>query len=161
WRQHPENTALADQLGAMLLPDDVMPPRDAPLYIVADEPLMDMSFAALRRNGAFVVDRNPVAYAPSAVVLASMRRSHAEIRALVLGDPTYDLPQARAEATEVAAQLHVAPRLGVEATGFAMLGNSGANLIHVAAHTKPTLVGSALRMSDGLLDAAAVIDHGI
>src|SRR6185295_6986215 len=103
----------------------------------------------------------PVAYASSAAVLSAMRRSRSPVRALVLGDPTGDLPQAREEAKEVAARLQVAPRLGAEATSAAVLGAREATLIHVAAHTESTPAGSALRLSDGLLDANAVVDHGI
>jgi CHAT domain-containing protein len=36
-----------------------------------------------------------------------------------------------------------------------------ATLIHIAAHTIPTSGGAALQLSDGLLDAAAVLDHGV
>ena len=43
----------------------------------------------------------------------------------------------------------------------AVLDADGATLIHVAAHTAPTSAGAALRLSDGLLDAGAVIDHGV
>jgi len=145
-----DDLVIADELGAALLPDDLMPPADTPLYIVADDPVSNLAFAALRRHGAFVIDRNPVAYASSAAVLSAMRRTRSPIRALVLGDPTGDLPQAREEAKEVAARLQVAPLLGSAATGKALLGATGATLIHVAAHTESTPVGSALKMHDGL-----------
>ena len=160
-RHDPDDLTIADELGAMLLPDEVMPPFETPIYVVTDEPIANLSFAALRRHGAFVLDHHPVAYAPSAAVLSAMRRSRLPVRALVLGDPTGDLPQAREEAKEVAARLRVAPRLGADATGAAVLGATEATLIHVAAHTEATAVGSALRLSDGLLDASAVVDHGI
>lgn len=159
-RRAPNDTAIADELGTALLPDGVMPPPGATLYVVADEPITDVSFAALRRRGELVLDHHAVAYASSAAVLSSMRRSTSPIRPLVLGDPSGDLPQAREEAREVAARLQVAPRLGKDATGAAVLG-ADATLIHIAAHTESTPVGSALRLADGLLDAGAVIDHGI
>jgi tetratricopeptide (TPR) repeat protein len=160
-RKNPEDLAIADELGAVLLPDALMPPPDHVLYIVADEPIANLPFAALRRGGAFVLDHQAVAYASSAAVLSAMRRTRLPIRALVLGDPMGDLPQAREEAREVAARLQVEPRLGADATGAAVLGDSQATLIHIAAHTELTLTGSALRLADGLLDANAVIDHGI
>jgi tetratricopeptide (TPR) repeat protein len=161
WREHPEEIALADDLGSVLLPDEILPAVQTPIYIITDDPISDMSFAALRRNGRFVVEDHPVAYASSAAVLASMRRSPSPIRALVLGDPTYDLPQAREEAKEVAARLQVQPQLGSDATGALILRSRDATLIHIAAHTESTPIGAALRLSDGLLDASAVIDSGI
>lgn len=161
WRRNPEVASIADQLGTMLLPDELMPPPDAPLYIVADEPVAEVSFAALRRHGERVLDRHAVAYAPSAAVLTALRRSAAPIRALVLGDPRGDLPQARAEATEVAARLRVTPRLGADAARTVVLDAGDATLIHIAAHTELTPVGAALRLSDGLLDAGAVLDHKV
>jgi tetratricopeptide (TPR) repeat protein len=161
WRRNSEDTGIAERLGTTLLPDEIMPVPGAPLYIAADEPIAEVSFAALRRRGELVLDRHAVAYAPSAAVLSAMRRSQARLRALVLGDPTGDLPEARAEATEVAARLHAAPRLGGDATRAAVLDAGEATLIHIAAHTEPTAVGAALRLADGLLDAGAVIDHGV
>jgi CHAT domain-containing protein len=36
-----------------------------------------------------------------------------------------------------------------------------AKVIHIAAHTVATQAGPALRLADGLLDAGAVLDHGV
>src|SRR5262249_26058742 len=85
-----EDLTIAPELGPLLLPDDVMPPRHTPLYIVTDDPISNLAFAALRRHGGFVLDQHPVAYASSAAVLSAMRRGQSAIRALVLGDPTGD-----------------------------------------------------------------------
>ena len=161
WRRNPEDPAIAGALGDTLLPDAIMPSPDAPLFIVADEPIAEVAFAALRRHGELVLDHHVVGYAPSAAVLSAMRRTSSPIRAVVLGDPTGNLPQARAEAMEVATRLNVTPRLGTDASRVAVLDAGDATLIHIAAHTEPTPVGAALRLSDGLLDASAVIDHGV
>jgi tetratricopeptide (TPR) repeat protein len=161
WQEHRDDPEIADQLGTALMPDALMPPDDVPVYIAADDAIGDVAFAALRRHGELVVEHHPVAYAPSAAVLSATRRSSSPIRPMVLGDPTGDLPQARQEATEVARRLQVTPRLGSEATMSAVLDAGGATLIHVAAHTASTSAGAALRLSDGLLDAGAVIDHGV
>jgi tetratricopeptide (TPR) repeat protein len=161
WQDHLEDPGIADQLGTALMPDELMPPDDVPLYIAEDDAVGDVAFAALRRHGELVVEHHPVAYAPSAAVLSAARRSSSPIRPMVLGDPTGDLPQARQEATEVAKRLQVTPRLGPEATRAAVLDADDATLIHIAAHTASTAAGAALRLSDGLLDAGAVIDHGI
>ncbi|HEX8107898.1 MAG TPA: CHAT domain-containing protein [Kofleriaceae bacterium] len=161
WREHLDDPQLAGALGDALLPDELVPPDGVPLYIIQDEPIGDVAFAALRRHGELVLDHHPVAYAPSAAVLSATRRSSSPVRPTVLGDPTDDLSQARQEAVEVARRLQVTPRLGAEASRAAVFDAAGATLIHIAAHTTPTTAGAALRMSDGLLDAGAVIDHGV
>ncbi|HEX3764308.1 MAG TPA: CHAT domain-containing protein, partial [Kofleriaceae bacterium] len=161
WRRHPEDTGVADQLGSVLLPDELVPPPGAPLFVVEEDPIADVSIAALRRHGQLMLDQHAVAYAPSAAVLSATRRTQSAIRALVLGDPTGDLPQAREEAKEVADRLKVTPRLGADAARAAVLDASEATLIHIAAHTVPTETGTALRLADGLLDAGTVIDHGV
>lgn len=161
WREHLDDPKLAGVLGDALLPDDLVPPAGVPLFIIEDEPIGEVAFAALRRHGELVLDHNPVAYAPSAAVLSATLRSSSPIRPMVLGDPTDDLPQARQEATDVARRLRVTPRLGADATRAAVFGAAGATLIHIAAHTAPTTAGAALQMSDGLLDAGSVIDKGV
>jgi tetratricopeptide (TPR) repeat protein len=161
WRRHPEDTGSADELGAALLPDEIMPPSGAPLFVIEEDPIAEVSFAALRRNGQLILDQHAVAYAPSAAVLSATRRPPSAIRALVLGDPTGDLPQARQEAKEVADWLKVTPRLGADAARTAVLEAGEATLIHIAAHTVATETGAALRLSDGLLEAGTVLDHGV
>lgn len=161
WRSNMEDAGIAGELGAMLLPDELMPPSGTPLYIVQEDPIADVAFAALRRHGELVLEHHAVAYAPSAAVLSATRRSQAPVLALVLGDPKGNLPQARQEAKEVAARLHVAPRLGADATRASVLEAGDATLIHIAAHTVPTDTGAALQLSDGLLDAGTVLDHGV
>jgi tetratricopeptide (TPR) repeat protein len=161
WRHHPEDTGVADQLGGALLPDELMPPPGVPLFVVEEDPIAEVSFAALRRRGQLVLDQHAVAYAPSAAVLSATRRSQSGVRALVLGDPTGDLPQAREEAKEVADRLKVKPRLGADAATAAVLGADNTTVIHIAAHTVATETGAALQLSDGLLDAGTVLDRGV
>lgn len=161
WQQDIASRALAEELGLRLLPDELMPAPETPIYVVEEDPIGDVSFAALRRHGELVLDHHPVAYAPSAAVLSVTRRSQAPIRAVVLGDPTGDLPEAREEAREVAGRLNVSARLGGAATRTAVLDAGDATVIHIAAHTVPTQTGAALLLADGLLDAGTVLDHGV
>jgi tetratricopeptide (TPR) repeat protein len=161
WHQDIASPALADELGLLLLPDELMPAPGTPIYVVEEDPIGDVSFAALRRHGELVLDHHPVAYAPSAAVLSVTRRSQAPIRAVVLGDPTGDLPEAREEARDVAGRLNVSARLGGAATRTAVLEAGDATVIHIAAHTVPTQTGAALLLADGLLDAGTVLDHGV
>jgi hypothetical protein len=161
WRRNLEGIAGAEQLGTLLLPDEIMPPAGVPLFLVVEDPIADVSFAALRPHGELVLDHHAVAYAPSAAVLSTTRRQSSAFRSIVLGDPMGNLPQARQEATEVARRLQVTPRLGADATMAAVLHAGDATLIHIAAHTTPTPTGAALQLSDGLLDAGAVLDHDV
>jgi hypothetical protein len=47
-RKHPEDAAIADELGAVLLPDEDMPPAEAQMHIVADDPISNVSFEVQR-----------------------------------------------------------------------------------------------------------------
>lgn len=68
--------------------------------------------------------------------------------AVVLGDPSSDLAQARAEAEHVARLLGVAPRLGNDATSRALDEVRAASVLHLAAHTMVVEKRPALRLAD-------------
>lgn len=68
--------------------------------------------------------------------------------AVVLGDPSSDLAQARAEAESVAVLLGVAPRLGDDATSRALDDTRAASVLHIAAHTVVVEHRPALRLAD-------------
>lgn len=68
--------------------------------------------------------------------------------AVVLGDPSSDLAQARAEAESVARLLGVTPRLGGEATSRALEETRAASVLHIAAHTVVVEHRPALRLAD-------------
>lgn len=68
--------------------------------------------------------------------------------AVVLGDPSSDLAQARAEAEHVARLLGVAPRLGNDATSRALDEARAASVLHLAAHTMAVEKRPALRLAD-------------
>lgn len=160
WRSDPTVQLHSDQLGAKLLPDALLPRDGATLYVVPDRPVRELSFAALRVHGAPIVAHHAVAYGPSAAVLALVRTRRDAQRAVVLGDPTNDLPAARDEAQAVARSLQVTARLGASATKSAVLDDDAA-VIHIAAHTVATPTGPALQLADGAIDASAVIEHGV
>src|SRR5262249_5598864 len=107
-------------------------------------------------------DDHPVAYVPSAAVLGRLT----EMRprggpAIVVGDATGDLPDARREAGEVAKLLAVEPRVGSDATRARILDATGASVLHVATPTTAPAVGPALVLADGRLGVGEVIDRGI
>jgi|GEM_PF-2612638 len=159
WRDHPENGGLAEELGMRLLPDELMPAAGDTLYVVVDGPVADVTFASLRRHDAYVVERNPVAYAPSAAALSVAAAPAGRSQAVVIGDPMGNLPAARLEAIDVGRMLGVQPFVGGAATRAVLHMASDAELLHVAAHTDSTANGPAIHLADAPLEAATVLEQ--
>lgn len=157
----PDQASIADELGGRLLPIDALPAPGAPLFIATDDPIRDVSFAALRVGGTPLFERNPIAYVPSASVLAALGARPVEGSAIVLGDPTGDLAAARGEAIEVARRLGTDAHLGTAVTRASVLAASHAPMLHIAAHTEVGPTGAALRLADGTLTAGDVLDSGL
>jgi CHAT domain-containing protein/Flp pilus assembly protein TadD len=89
------------------------------LCIVPNGALHLVPFHALRLSCGYLVDRNPVVYAPSASVLASVIRRSSNTKysgALVVGDTRGDLAYADREARAVARLLDTAPLTPRQAT---------------------------------------------
>ncbi|MFI6002103.1 CHAT domain-containing protein [Streptomyces sp. NPDC051366] len=95
--------------------------------------------AAPLPGGEWLLDRNPVCYAPSATVMRHCRR---KVRgrgrgALVVGDPGGDLPHAREEARAVGSVLGADPLIGARADRekvLAHLEREDPALLHFACH---------------------------
>ncbi|WP_328723190.1 CHAT domain-containing protein [Streptomyces sp. NBC_00247] len=120
--------------------------------------LQHVPFHALSPDGgAVLLDRNPVAYLPSASLLTTLRRRtpHTGRGAVVLGDPGGDLPYARAEAEYVARRLNGVPLVGRAATRERVLRDmDGAEIFHAACHASfdpDDPMSSGLSLADGLL----------
>ena len=83
--------------------------------------------------------------------------------AVVVGNPTLNLPSATIEATKVAAILHVTPLIGPAATVASVVGRiSEGSLIHIAAHAKfvpQAPLRSHISLSDGILPAARLVGN--
>ncbi|MEO7735572.1 MAG: CHAT domain-containing protein [Kofleriaceae bacterium] len=131
------------------------------VYVVADDLVRDVTFASLRRHGAYVVERNPVAYALSAATRSIPRPPAGRSPAIVIGDPAGDLPSARLEAVDVGRMLAVKPYVGREATAAVLRAAANAVLLHVASHTDNTARGAAIQLADGPVEAAAVLERPI
>jgi tetratricopeptide (TPR) repeat protein len=156
WLAAPDQLANAKDLAQLLLPADVRPAPGITLYVAADEPVREVSFAALPVDAGYLVDKNPIAYAPSASLPAPPRLADAA-PAIVLGDPTGDLPAARREAIDVAAAVGGEVFVGAEATRQRVV--SRARVLHIAGHTELTPRGPALSLADGHLDSGEIIDQ--
>ncbi len=160
-----DDDAAADRLGELLLPRDALPPAGTPLYVIADDALdlARVPFAALRRDGRFVVEEHAVVHLPSLHALATLqaRAERSDAEAVVVGDPRGNLPAAEREAQELGARLGVDPLLGREATLAVVRAARDARLLHLAAHSHGGPRGDVIELADGELGAADVLAAGL
>jgi CHAT domain-containing protein len=84
------------------------------LYLVPHDVLHYLPLHALKLDGQYLIERNPVLYTPSASVLkyCQAKRKGRRDRALVMGDSYGDLVHARAEALAVAQGFGTQAHLG-------------------------------------------------
>jgi len=146
----PTDTATADELGALLLPDEVMRNSDEPLYVVLDVSLAALPFAALCRNRQPLIATRSVLRAPRLPVAGS---GSCDLPAklgnpLVLADAAGDLPEARAESSEVASRFKTRALVGPAATSTALFSAKSDQLLHVAVHADIDAGGGILRLYD-------------
>lgn len=134
---HPEDTGTADRLGAALLLPGSLPRTGRTVHVVADGPLGNLPFAALRHDGRYLVIDHPVVHVPSLNALAALEsRSPGPLTpAVVLADAQGDLPAASAEAREVGRALGGAVHTGGAATAARLREASSARVLHLATHT--------------------------
>lgn len=112
------------------------------LWIVPSEALHYVPLHAVKIQGRYIIDRNPVCYSPSASAMAlCIARGGAGLGefSLVVGDSREDLPHARDEALSIASLLATEPLIGLSATKAALkaaLGNGGPSngVLHIACH---------------------------
>lgn len=154
----PDDPALAETLGGLLLPADLRLSPGSTLYVVPDGSLTRLSFAALRRGGRWLVEDHTLVYGPGVSALAASGvRDRAAAAPVVLADPRGDLPQAAAEGREVAALLGSAPHLGSAATARALTAGAGAAVLHVAGHAGWGPGGPWLELADRHVTPAMIL----
>ena len=151
----PTDTTLADQLGARLLPDEVMRPTTDSLYVVLDAPFAALPFVALRRNGQPVIAVRPVLRTPRFPVAGSCEVRSDRRSAVVLADAAGDLPDARRESSKVASLFGTTPLVGAEATSTALFAARSDPLLHIAVHADVD-AGGVLRLHDRPVSAAEI-----
>lgn len=134
----PGDPAASEQASAALLPSDLSDSGDT-LYVIATGSLADVPFAALRWKGRYVIDDRPVARLPG---LAALRFTAAtwDQRAILVGDPRGDLPEAAREVRELAASMGVSASVGAAASREVLASARGARLLHIAAHVSRSAV---------------------
>jgi len=110
------------------------------IYLIPHGPLHYLPLHALKVGHRYLIERNPVVYAPSSSVLKFCRAKRrrpgpvSALNALVLGDSRGDLPMARLEAEEVASLFGTFPLLGSEVDRATLNSVSTADLVHFAGH---------------------------
>lgn len=130
------------------------------LHVVADRALANVPFAALVRDGQRWIEHTAIAYAPNATVLAALAKPRASDGGRVaMGDPSGDLPGARAETNSTAAFFGAVPMIGARATIQRFYDAKRADVLAVAAHAEATAEGARLRLADGDITPADIIDH--
>lgn len=140
---NPNAAAIGDQIGTLLLaPLGVAPGKR--LVIVPHGPLHYLPFQALRLDGQYLIERNPLSIAPSISIAARLaqRTPTARAQLLAFGNPTISpdvadpLPGAEAEVRQLAQQF---PGATLFFNADANKRNFSANapkspLVHIAAH---------------------------
>ncbi len=116
------------------------------LWLVPHDVLHYLPLHALRADGPYLAERNPVCYTPSASVMPYCHAKRKPVRggrSLVLGDsrPDLPLPFAREEARRVAHLLGCEPLLGPAARKAQVLatladeaGRQAVDVLHIACH---------------------------
>ena len=137
----------AAQLGAQLITPLGLAGGER-LIIVPNGPLHYLPFQALRVNGAYLIERHPIAAVPSMSIGAQLieRGSKSAARLIAFGNPTidstYELPGAQREVAELVGVFDEATSyMGVDATKtrFREVA-AAAPMLHVAAHAQADLV---------------------
>lgn len=159
----PDDAAAADRLGEILLPPGSMPPKGKTIHVIADGALGNLPFAAVRRNGRFLVEDHPVVLTPSLNALAAFREGTPEEYgpAVTLADPRGNLPAAASEAVAVAKFLGGTPRLSGRATSAELQQAARARILHLATHTGLGPRGPWLRLGDRDVTAAEIVTRRI
>lgn len=122
---------------------------DGPIDLLVMGQLARAPLAALRIGGRRTTADYRLARVPGVLpwkTAAGVPRAPA--RAVVIGDPTADLPASAGEATRIAKRLGVEPYLRAAATHKAFETASGAPLLHFSGHTEQDLDGAALLLAD-------------
>ncbi|HEY2901923.1 MAG TPA: CHAT domain-containing protein, partial [Polyangia bacterium] len=154
----PNDRQTARALGGLLAPADVIKRDDHPLFIVATGEYRRVPYAALRRGERYLVQDRALVFVPSLASMKSCRPKTDAGPAVALGDPEGDLPYARQEAQWVASYLGVKPVIGDGATRAAIYSGTK-SLLHLAGHAERDVGGVRLRMADGPLTVAEILER--
>lgn len=152
----PTDRAIGDELGALILPDELARKTDAPLYVVVDAPLAALPVVALRKANQPVIALRPVVRSPRLPLIGACEPRSESRSALVLADAAGDLPDARRESTKVALLFGTTPLVGAAATSTALFAAKSDPVLHVAVHADIEAGGGVLRLHDRAVSAPEI-----
>jgi tetratricopeptide (TPR) repeat protein len=156
FRAKPTDPAVAEELGALILPDEFFRDSTAALRVILDGPFATLPIAALRRHGRPLAAARPSVRIPHlSAVRCAPPLSHPR-RAVVLADARGDLPAARLEASRTAARFGTSSLVGEAATSHALFAAGGADLLHIAVHAELASAGGVLVMRDRAVSALEI-----
>lgn len=162
WRKAPDDQTLAAQLGDLLIPPAARASSPRPLYIIADEALGTLPFAALRVNGRFLVEDRAIARLPGIVALRCRGHVTPQRPGVFLGDSRDDLASARQETLALARSLGGAAFVGQEATVERLEASRKATLLHLAVHANVDPSGARLLFANARqVTATDIMEHEI
>jgi tetratricopeptide (TPR) repeat protein len=160
--REPGDRAAAGALGAMMIPPGA---EHDTLQVLAIGALGRAPLAALRDgDGALIIGRRPLARVLG--LAATGPESRGGGPALVIADPSGELPGAASEGAVVAEALGPSARIAGAATRItadrALLWTaSGAEVLHVAGHVAVLGRWRALRLADGDVEPAEMLHHAL
>lgn len=158
------DAAALGRLGAALAPPERWEHLGAGslLHLAVDPRLEGIPFHGLLVGDRRWIERTAIAYVASVALLAVLQRAAAPTDAVVvIGDPEANLPGARGEAEDTARRFGVTAQLGTAARVDVLVAAKDAHLLAVAAHTETGSKGVGLRLADGTLRAAEIVDRKI
>lgn len=158
----PGDRAAATSLGRVIVPPDR---SDRTLHVLAIGSLGKVPLAALRdEDGAVIIGKRPL------VRVLALRARLPEARgagpAVVLADPRGDLPSAAREGTMVVSALGpgawvMGSGRSAPATRARLWEAHDAAVVHVAGHVGESGRWRALRLADGDVEPAEMVQHGL
>lgn len=161
YRSNPDDTAIADRLGAALFPEASLPVRDAPLAVMLDRELADVPLAGLRVGGRYLIERNPILEVLAPDLLFARVPDQAWVDPVAIGDPQGDLAAAASEIRTVARATGAHAYLGAAATRDVIAHSRGVSILHIAMHSSVANGQSAFELSDGELPASEIVARRI
>jgi tetratricopeptide (TPR) repeat protein len=157
---NPTDREVADRLGALILPNDLVRQTDEALRVILDAPLASLPVVALRRGGRPLIATRPVIRSPRLSALSCTKALAEPKRALVLADARGDLPAARREALRVARMFGATALVGDAATSRALLTTQPIDLLHIATHADSQPAGDVLILRDRSVTALELWKQG-
>lgn len=161
FRRAPTDRALGDELGEILLRDNIYRRTSDTLRVILDREVSGLPVAALRRHGTPLIAVRPIVHAPRISEVACVPAIDRTDRAVVLADPVGDLFNAHREADLVASMLGTTSMVGEAATSQALFNAKGSDILHIATHATGDRSAGVLLLHDQAVSALEIAARGL